>query len=63
VNESELVSLFGDMFIGTIMDEYMWMFNRIKSVMNIDISVDNLRKNGYSIQYGDMNYSSSNCQC
>jgi len=59
VNESELVSLFGDMFIGTIMDEYMWMFNRIKSVMNIDISVDNLRKNGYSIQYGDMNYSSA----
>lgn len=58
-NESELISLFKDMFTNTIMDEYMWMFNRIKSVMNIDINVDNLRKYGYSIQYGDMNYSSA----
>ena len=58
-NESELISLFKDMFTNTIMDEYMWMFNKIKSVMNIDINVDNLKKYGYSIQYGDMNYSSA----
>jgi len=56
-NESDLIDIFKKMSIGTELNEYNWMFHRIKDVMGVNVVKTNLLKHGYSIQYGDMDYS------
>ena len=56
-NEDDLVTIFKNMLIGTELNEYNWLFHRIKLMMGVTVLPSDILKHGYSIQYGSIDYS------
>ena len=54
--EEDLIRLFRHMFVGMDHREYNWIFNIVKSKLNIKLNPEEISERGYTIQRGKINY-------
>lgn len=56
-NKSDLIPLFKKMFTGTGHQEYSWLFNKMKNMLNINIIPGEIAEKGFTIKRGNIDYS------